>query len=517
MSIEETAVINPESNQELTNTTEPIIEETTAVAEVVQEVAVPSDAPEVAEVPVVEATPEPAPAPAPALTPEEEAARNAMLEKLAILFNEILAAKENNTPIEIEITSRIKGGLRATYGELPLFLPASHFSLKRSPTEEEFQEAIGKKMLAFIHEIQEHGEGRKAVIVSRKQILLNEFWNTIKVGDVVEGRISSISTFGVFLDLGGIEGLIHISRLSQVHIDDPKKVYKKGDKLTAVVINVDQIKNRIALSRKELEDSPWKNLEDEMKPGDMVKGVVRRLTDFGAYIELKPGVDGLLRTSELSWTRRIGKPSEVIKIGEEIDLKVINLSSEKQTVSLSLKRVEENPWTSLAEKYVVNAEYEGTVKQVMPQGMIVAVDEHIDGFMPKSKMKKLSRGQNPDYNIGDKLQIIIADLIPADESLILAPKYTDEEMAEIAANEEKFRAERRPRTENSGNNRGERSDRGDRPQRSGPGGNRDRRDRGDRGDRGDRNDRSSTPVPPNQGISFGDLLSESAKKNFFKE
>ena len=166
------------------------------------------------------------------------------------LYSEMEGYHQAKSVVEVTVKARIRGGLRVHYKDLQMFLPASHFTLKRTPTEEELQEAVGKAINVQIHEIQEYDEGRKAVIVSRKNMLMNEFWGSINEGDIVEGKVSSVANFGVFVDLGGVEGLVHISRLSQVHVKDPNDLYKKGDDIKVVVVELDKEKNRIALSRK---------------------------------------------------------------------------------------------------------------------------------------------------------------------------------------------------------------------------------------------------------------------------
>ena len=360
---------------------------------------------------------------------ENEEKKNQKQDKFNEIYIELAGKKETKELIDVEVKARIKGGLRVHYKEAPLFLPASHFSLRRTPTEQELNDVIGQILRVEIHEIQEYDEGRKAVIVSRKQQLMDDFWTKINVGDIVEGKVSSIATFGIFLDLGGVEGLIHISRLSQVRIDDPNKLAKKGDLMKAVIVEIEKDKNRIALSRKELEESPWAKVEEEFLVGNNYKGIVRRLTDFGAYIEMKPGVDGLLRTPEISWTKRIKKPGDVLTVGSEIDVQILSVSSEKQTLSLSYKNTQNNPWPSLVEKYPVGSEFDGVVFQVMPQGIIVTIDNTLDGFMPRSKMKKLLQGTKIPYQTGDAIKVLIADLIPDEESLILSPKFDEEDGA----------------------------------------------------------------------------------------
>ncbi len=353
------------------NTPDPVIAEGTPASQAIDEVKVvaePTPAPQVdvepapvaapapqvdAEpVPVVAAEPAPVVAPAPQVSEEEkEAKAKELAEKKArmeTIFAELKEIKANEGILEVEVISRIKGGLRVIFKNLQLFLPASHFTIKRTPTEEELQEAIGAKFNVNIHEIQEMDDGRKAVIVTRKNLLVSEFWNNIEIGKIVNGRITSVASFGVFIDLGGIEGLIHISRLSQTHVDDPTKLYKKGDMLEAKIIEINKEANRIGLSRKELEPSPWDGIDAVFAPNTIHKGIVRRITDFGVYIELRPGIDGLLRTPEISWTKRIKHPSSVFAIGQEIDVEVMSINTEKQTVALSYKKTQPNPWAELA-------------------------------------------------------------------------------------------------------------------------------------------------------------------------
>jgi ribosomal protein S1 len=353
---------------------------------------------------------------------------NEMSDKLFDdIFKELAEIKQNNGSIEVIVQSRIRGGLRVAHKDMPMFLPASHFSNKRNPSEESLQESIGKSFRVIIHEMQEDETHRKTVVVSRKQILEDDFWNSIKAGDVVEGAVSSIASFGIFIDLGGAEGLVHISRLSQVHIDDPRTYCKKGDVLKAVVVEVDKGRKRIALSRKELESSPWKGVSDEFPQGSRIKGFVRRMTDFGAYIEIRTSIDGLLRNNELSWTKRFRNVSDILSINQEIELEVLSVNEEKQSMSLSLKRTQENPWKELAAKYPVNLKTTGKIKQIVSQGCVIDVNGEVDGFMPRSKMKNLLKGKKVPYNVGDEIEVIIADIEPDKESLILAPLVIEEE------------------------------------------------------------------------------------------
>ncbi len=343
-------------------------------------------------------------------------------EKINAVIDRLKEYKENKKPIEVIVKARIRGGLRVEYEGASLFLPASHFSMKKSPSEEELVDAIGHKIEVVVHEIHDNQQVRNSIIVSRKSILEEAFWSKLQKGAVVEGKVSSIATFGVFVDLGGLEGLIHISRLSQLHVEDPSKLVNKGDTIKAVVHDVDREKNRISLSRKELEESPWKGMAEKYPEDSVQKGIVRRITDFGAYVELQPGIDGLLRMPEMSWKKRIKHPSELFKPGDEIEVYILNVNENKQTVSLSYKRTRPNPWHGLIEKYPVGSEQDGKVFQVVPQGAVITVNDEVDGFIPRSKVKNIMKGKKMPFKEGDEIKVLISDIVPDDESLILEPK-----------------------------------------------------------------------------------------------
>lgn len=348
-----------------------------------------------------------------------EERRKSRRDRIMESFAEVKKAYEENRPITVHVYSRVRGGLRVFYKEAPLFLPASHFNLRKTPTDEELLEVVNKDIQVYIHEIQEYDEGSMAVIVSRKRLLEEEIWNNLKPGNVVEGKVSSIATFGVFIDLGGVEGLIHISRLAPYRIDNLTEHFKLGETLKAVVLEVDKERRRISLSRKELVPPVPQISLERFAVGTIHTGVVKRLADFGAFIELAPGLEGLLRVGEISWTRRIRRPHEVLKVGEKIQVKILNVNLEKKMISLSLKRVTDNPWFSLQQKYPVNSEYEGVVFQVVPQGCVITINSEIDGFLPRSKMRHLLRGNKIPFKSGDKVRVFIADIGPDEESLIL--------------------------------------------------------------------------------------------------
>ena len=427
-----------------------------------------------------------------------------MLDGLFAELEQIHAAGET---VEVTVKERIKGGLRVQYKDLRLFLPASHFSLKRTPTEQEMQTAIGTTMPVHINEIQQDEQGRKTVVVSRRKVLTSSFFDTISEGDIVEGKVVSMAPFGVFVDLNGIEGLIHISRLSSARVEDPSQVVKKGELIKAKVIAVDKNAERISLSRREFEESPWVRAEQDFPVGNMVKGVVKRITDFGAYVALKPGIEGLLRNSELSWGRRVHHPSEVVTPGQEIELMVLSVSAESKRIALGLKQTKSNPWETIVEKLPVGTIANATVRQSSANGLVVRLNEDFDGFIPRSKIRNIG-GKVRNYNPDETLEVTVIDINPETFSLILAPKYDEAELAmETASYEE------RPRREDRAPRQDDRAPRQD--DRSAP----RRDDRGPRReDKGPRRNDREKPMDnmPQQDVSpsftFFDLLSEEEKQ-----
>ncbi|MBL7997552.1 MAG: S1 RNA-binding domain-containing protein [Candidatus Kapabacteria bacterium] len=420
-----------------------------------------------------------------AAAPEAPASKK---QPAVVITDEVLAkiraAKDGAEIVDVQVTERVKGGLRVTFEGVKMFLPSSQFFAKKTPTDDELQSVVGQTIKAIISEIQSDDTGKISFIVSRKNILKKEFFANIKVGDIVEGTVSSIMPFGVFVDIGGVDALLHISRISHQRVEDPNTMFKKGDSVKAKVIEIDANKDKISLNRKALEDSPWTTVETDFTPGMRVKGIVKRFADFGAFVELKHGVEGLLRMSELSWTKRIGNVSELFTVGQEIEVQIVDSSSEKKQIGLSTRRLEPNPWTSVMEKFPVGAETTGVVQQVMASGAVITVGGEFDGFMPRSKMRTVMRGKRIPYNVGDMVSVVVADANADDASLIFEPK--------VDPTQQMFGSERTG------------------------GGGRKRDGDGD-GDRGSRNVRvpKESNASDNTNFSLMDLLSDNEKQNLF--
>lgn len=364
-------------------------------------------------------------------------------------YNSVVSSLEKligtEDTINVEVIAKAKGGLRVVYDSVPLFLPASHFSLDKNVKDDKLEAAVNSNFDVKVTEVKQIGEG-KIVIVSRKDMILKEIWEKIKVDEELTGKISSITNFGVFVDLGGVEGLVHVSRLSHAHIDNPKNHFNRGDEITVKVIEIDKKNGKISLSKKALEDSPWKGAEDKYKAGETVKGTIKRLTDFGAYVELEPGVEGLLRVSELSWAKRINKPSDILQENQEIELKVIQISEEKGQAALSLKQNQENPWPALAEKYNKGAETTGKVEKVFDKGAIIRINDEVDAFMPISRINAIKENENDQpLKVGADIAVKVIDSTAKDESLVVSPVLSEEQQEKMSNRREKReRAPRKP-------------------------------------------------------------------------
>jgi small subunit ribosomal protein S1 len=354
---------------------------------------------------------------------ERAAARQKEQEERAAIFAEIEQIKANNTTLVVKVLEKVKGGLRVDYKGLRLFLPTSHTTLKRISDDADLAGLIGTDVTVHVIDAKLDEQGRTAVVVSRKKIIEEEFYALVKPGDTVTGTVSAVSAFGVFLEFNGMEGLIHVSRLSLQRIADPATAYKRGDTLEAKVISVDKEKNRISLSRREFEPSPWEGVAEKFPVGLRVNGKVKRLTDFGAYIEIAPGIEGLLRNADITWARRIAHPSEVLTAGQEIMLQILATDEAKKRLTLGYKQTLPNPWTTIASTYPVGTEIHVALSQSTPKGLVVRVSDELEGFMPRGRMGGFA-SKLTSLVPGDAIEAVVIDVDGADETFILAPKDT---------------------------------------------------------------------------------------------
>jgi small subunit ribosomal protein S1 len=358
------------------------------------------------------------------------------------LYAEIVAAKNSKSVLEVTGLRRVRGGILVAYKGMPLFLPTSHLSLKPNPSENELLGLIQQTFPVHIHELNE--QDKTKVIVTRRKLLRVERFKDFAVGQTVEGRVVSFTDFGAFIDIGGVDGMVHVSAISRRRIKHPSEALKKGDTVRAVIKEIDESRQRLSLSMRDLEPDPWQGAASEFAPGTKHKGRVKSLTSFGAYIELKPGVEGLIHISEMSWARRIKHPSELFKVGDEIDVQVLDIAEEKQKVSLGYKQTQTNPWATIAERFKVGDKIEGVVRESVERGVVVNIADDIDAFMPKGKMHPSLRGKSHPFQVGDKISdLFVMDVVPDNHSLILGMEGFDQGAPAKAERSEK--SERRPR------------------------------------------------------------------------
>jgi small subunit ribosomal protein S1 len=244
-----------------------------------------------------------------------------------------------------------------------------------------------------------------------------------KVGQRVKGKVVSITNYGAFVELEkGVEGLVHISEMSWTrHIKHPSKVVSIGDLVEVVVLNVNPQEEKISLGMKQIESDPWQSLAEKYPPGTQLRGKVRNLTSFGAFVEIEEGIDGLVHISDMSWTRRVHHPSEVVKKGDSVDVQVLNIDVENKRISLGMKQLTEDPWGRLGEKYEAGTGVIGTVVRILDKGLVVDLEGEVEGFVPVSQMGVKNATHPGDYvQEGDNLQMRVIESDPQNRRIVLS-------------------------------------------------------------------------------------------------
>ena len=301
-----------------------------------------------------------------------------------VFWKNLEEASEQKTPIEGKVCKVIKGGFEVDLGfDVKAFNPISKIDVVRVETPEEY---LNLKSKFIIDKFSRSSRAR--IVVSRRQYLetaaeaaKKAFFEDTQIGDDVEGTVKSFTSFGAFIDLGGFDGLLHINDMSWGHVTKPKDYVKKGQTIKLKVIKIDAEDKKINLSLKHFSQNPWNTFEQRYHIEDVVKGKVTKLTDFGAFIEIEEGIEGLAHISELSWTKRVNHPKEVLSIGDEVEAKILAFNLDEGRISLGLKQVLPNPWDSLGEKYPVGMVLKKVIKKVTNSGAFIELEEGIDAFL----------------------------------------------------------------------------------------------------------------------------------------
>ena len=327
------------------------------------------------------------------------------------------------------VMRKIKGGLLVDIG-VPVFLPASQVDIRRPGDIGEF---IGNEIEAKILKIDTE---RRNIVISRRKFIEEQrqaakerVLSEIEVGQTRKGIVKNLADFGAFVDLGGIDGLLHITDMSWDRINHPSEKVRIDQEIQIKILNIDRDKEKIALGLKQLTENPWEHIEARYAVTSKVQGEVFNITNYGAFVELEPGVEGLVHISEMSWTRRINHPSELVNLGDTVEVVVLEVNKDKQEISLGMKQVETNPWTRVAEKYPPNTIIEGKVRNLANYGAFIEIEEGIDGLLHVSDMSWTKKISHPSEALkkGDQVKCVVLSVDQEKMRVALGTKQLTED------------------------------------------------------------------------------------------
>ncbi len=334
----------------------------------------------------------------------------------------------SNETIEGKIINRIKGGMVVDVMGVDAFLPGSQIDVR--PVTD-FDSYVGKTLEFRIVKL---NELRKNIVLSRKEILeeslkekRDELLSKIKVGDILTGRVKNITDFGVFIDLGGLDGLLHITDLSWGRVNHPREVVGMDEELTVKVIDYDPIKQRVSLGLKQLMPHPWEGIETRYPVGSVVTGKVVNIANYGVFLELEKGVEGLIHISEISWTQHIKHPSEVFTLGDSVEAKVLNIDGEERKISLGYKQLEPDPWESIDTVYQIGSTQKGIIRNLTTYGAFIELQEGIDGFVHISDLSWTRKIRHPREVLhrGDEIEVKVLDISKDNRKISLGIKQLE--------------------------------------------------------------------------------------------
>ncbi|WP_184743033.1 30S ribosomal protein S1 [Spirochaeta isovalerica] len=356
-----------------------------------------------------------------------------------VIWKKLKDAFQDKTPVEGKIVKSIKGGFEVDFGtEFRAFIPISKVDISRVENPEEY---IGLKSMFLIERL--YNEKRVNIVVSRREWLekeiegkRNEFFENVKIGDEVTGIVKSFTSFGAFIDLGGFDGLLHINDMSWGHVTRPKDFVKKDQEIKLKVIRLEPEDNKINLSLKHFTEDPWSTFESRYNVEDVVKGKVTKLTDFGAFVEIEEGIEGLVHISELSWVKRIKHPQEVLSIGDEVEVMILGYDIQQGRISLGIKQVMPNPWDSIIDEYPVGKVLKRTVKKITNAGAFIELEEGIDGFLHADDMSWTRKIKNISSVLkeGEEVEVSVIGVDPESRRISLGVKQLSQDPWETLEN-----------------------------------------------------------------------------------
>ena len=344
--------------------------------------------------------------------------------RLSKAWDRVNAALDNEEIVQGYIKCRTKGGMIVDVFGIEAFLPGSQIDVHPIRDYDQF---VGKtmefKVVKINQEFRNVVVSHKALIEQELEAQKQEIISKLEKGQILEGTVKNITSYGVFVDLGGVDGLIHITDLSWGRVEDPKKVVTLDQKINVVILDFDEAKRRIALGLKQLTPHPWDALDSELKVGDHVKGKVVVIADYGAFVEIMPGVEGLIHVSEMSWSPRLRIAQDFLKVGDEVEAQILSLDREARKMSLGLKQLVANPWENIRDRYPIGSKHTATVRNITTFGVFAELEDGIEGLVHISdlsweKIKHPSEMVQP----GDKLDVVILDFDEANHKLSLGHK-----------------------------------------------------------------------------------------------
>ncbi len=344
-------------------------------------------------------------------------------------WDDLVANANEGSVVEGRIFKKVRGGFMVDIG-MEAFLPASLVDIKPVKNLDQF---LGQ---AFQFVIVKINHKRKNIVVSRKDYLEREkevnrskMVKTLAVNQVVKGRVKNITDFGAFIDLGGIDGLLHITDLSWGRVSHPSEILNLGDELDVMVIAIDKESEKVSLGLKQITKSPWEQVEQRYKSGAKVTGKVTNIVAYGAFVELEPGIEGLIHISELSWTKRITHPSEVLSVGAEVEAVILNIDKDSRKISLGLKQMSASPWDNLEERYHAGDVIEGKIRNITDYGIFVELEPGIDGLIHVSDISWTKKLTHPNEAVkkGDTVKAKVLSLDRANRKISLGIKQLAED------------------------------------------------------------------------------------------
>ncbi|MCZ6836794.1 MAG: 30S ribosomal protein S1 [Planctomycetota bacterium] len=344
-------------------------------------------------------------------------------------WERILETKKEGDIVEGRGMRKIKGGLLVDIG-VPVFLPASQVDIRRPSDIGEF---IGKTIRAEILKID---EDRRNIVISRRKLIERErseakdrLMNNITEGELIKGTVTNIADFGAFVDLGGLDGLLHITDMSWGRVNHPSEIVRIGDDIEVKILKIDREKEKIALGLKQKETSPWEDIDLKCPINSRVTGTVVNLVSYGAFVQLQDGIEGLVHISEMSWTKRINHPNEMVNVGDEVEVVVLDINKNKQEISLGIKQTEVNPWELVAQKYPPGTIIDGKVRNLANYGAFVEIEPGIDGLLHVSDISWTEKISHPNekFKKGDDVKCVVLDIDQEKQRVGLGAKQLSED------------------------------------------------------------------------------------------